>query len=94
MSDVLVQVTGACGRITLNRPRAMNALSLNMVEEVHAALAAWAADEDRLGHSAKVKSYLAEQVKENHLKAPLFSPSGRKFITALDKFLRKHGYLH
>ncbi len=32
MSDVLVQVTGSCGRITLNRPRAMNALSITMVE--------------------------------------------------------------
>lgn len=45
MSDVLVQVTGACGRITLNRPRAMNALSLNMVEEMHSALVAWAGDD-------------------------------------------------
>jgi hypothetical protein len=57
-------------------------------------IAAWAADEDLLGHSAQVKSYLAQQLEENHLKAPLFSPSGKKFITALDKFLRKHGYLH
>jgi hypothetical protein len=57
-------------------------------------IAAWAADEDLLGRSAHVKSYLAQQLKANHLKAPLFSPRGRKFITALDKFLRKHGYLH
>ncbi len=45
MSDVLVQVTGACGRITLNRPHAMNALSIAMVEEIHAALSAWAGDD-------------------------------------------------
>ncbi len=48
MSDVLIRVTGACGRITLNRPRAINALSITMVEEMHAALAAWASD-DRVG---------------------------------------------
>ncbi len=57
-------------------------------------IAAWAADEDLLGHSARVKSYLAQQLKENHLKAPPFSPSGKKFIPALNKFLRQHGYLH
>jgi len=57
-------------------------------------IAPWAADEDLLGHSARVRSYLAEQLKEHHLKAPTFSPSGRKFITALDKFLREHGYVH
>ena len=44
MSDVLVQVSGACGRITLNRPRAINALSIMMVEEIYTALAKWASD--------------------------------------------------
>ena len=42
MSDVLVRVSGACGRITLNRPRAMNALTLEMVQAMHHALAEWA----------------------------------------------------
>ncbi len=45
MSDLLVSVSGICGRITLNRPRAMNALSLSMVEEMHAALTTWAQDD-------------------------------------------------
>ena len=44
MSDVLVRVLGACGRITLNRPRAMNALTLDMVDTMHAALMEWAGD--------------------------------------------------
>ena len=44
MSDVLVRVLGACGRITLNRPRAMNALTLDMVDIMHAALTEWAVD--------------------------------------------------
>lgn len=41
MSDVEVQVSGACGRITLNRPRAMNALTLEMVKAMHHALLEW-----------------------------------------------------
>jgi hypothetical protein len=57
-------------------------------------IAPWAADEDLLGRSAQVKSYLAKQLSEHHLKGPTFSPSGQKFVKALDKFLRKHGYLH
>jgi hypothetical protein len=56
-------------------------------------IAPWAADEDLLGHSAQVKSYLAEQIKEHHLKGQPFVPGGQKFISFLDKFLRKHGYL-
>ena len=44
MSDVVVRVEGACGRLTLNRPRAMNALSLEMVRTMAQALRAWADD--------------------------------------------------
>ena len=48
MSDVLLRVAGVCGRITLNRPRALNALSTAMVEQMQDALAAWAHDESIL----------------------------------------------
>ncbi len=44
MSDVLVWSEGACGRITLNRPGAINALTSEMVAVISAALTAWAAD--------------------------------------------------
>ena len=37
-SDVLVRATGALGRLTLNRPGAINALSLEMVRQLHAGL--------------------------------------------------------
>ncbi len=60
MSDVLVGVTGACGRITLNRPRALNALNLTMVDGIHAALAAWATD-------ANVKFVLVDGAGERGL---------------------------
>lgn len=44
MSDLLLREQGACGRITLNRPRAINALTLDMVREMYDALKAWAHD--------------------------------------------------
>ena len=42
--DVLTEVRGQVGFITLNRPKALNALSLSMVRELSAALTAWQGD--------------------------------------------------
>jgi enoyl-CoA hydratase/carnithine racemase len=42
--DVLTEVRGQVGFITLNRPKALNALSLPMVRELAAALTAWRND--------------------------------------------------
>ena len=42
--DVLTEVRGQVGFITLNRPKALNALSLSMVRELSAALTAWRDD--------------------------------------------------
>ena len=42
MSDVNVRVEGRAGRITLNRPNALNALTVPMVHAIDAALSAWA----------------------------------------------------
>lgn len=44
MSDVITQVEGRIGCITLNRPKALNALSLDMVRHITAALLAWQND--------------------------------------------------
>src|SRR6187431_1884154 len=44
MSDVLTEVRGQTGLITLNRPKALNALSLGMVRQLAAALLAWRDD--------------------------------------------------
>jgi len=43
-SDILTEVRGGVGFITLNRPKALNALSLSMVRELSAALTAWRDD--------------------------------------------------
>lgn len=42
--DVLFEERGAVGLITLNRPRALNALTLDMITTIHARLAGWARD--------------------------------------------------
>ena len=42
--EVLLRVEGGLGRITLNRPKAINALTHNMVRAIDATLIAWAAD--------------------------------------------------
>ena len=44
MSDVVAEVRGTTGLITLNRPKALNALSLGMVRQLAAALLAWRDD--------------------------------------------------
>lgn len=42
--EVLLRVEGTLGRITLNRPKALNALTRGMVREIDAALTAWESD--------------------------------------------------
>ena len=43
-SDIVVERRGSAGLITLNRPKALNALSLQMVQGITAALLAWRDD--------------------------------------------------
>jgi enoyl-CoA hydratase len=44
VSDVIANVIGVCGSITLNRPRTLNALTLDMVRQTHRVLTQWAQD--------------------------------------------------
>ncbi len=44
MADIIIQQDGCLGRITLNRPKALNALSFDMVLEIIKALQAWKND--------------------------------------------------
>lgn len=44
--EVTIRREGRAGRITLNRPQALNALSYPMVEAIHIALKAWEIDPD------------------------------------------------
>src|SRR5690606_15562097 len=45
-SRVLVRKEGALGRLTLNRPEAINALDLGMIRRLTEALTAWLDDSD------------------------------------------------
>ncbi len=47
--DVVIRSEGAAGRITLNRPKALNALNLPMTDAITAALTRWR-DDDRIKH--------------------------------------------
>ncbi len=42
--DVIIAVNGGCGRITLNRPKALHALTLDMCRRIITALLEWEAD--------------------------------------------------
>ena len=44
MSDVLIRREGRAGRITLNRPKALNALTYEMLTGIERALDSWADD--------------------------------------------------
>lgn len=44
MSDISIRIEGRAGRITLTRPKALNALSYDMCRALDAALVAWADD--------------------------------------------------
>lgn len=59
-------------------------------------IAAWAADEYRLGKAAAANRYLHQQANAGHLKSALGGsvPQGQKFVAKLQTFLRRHGYGH
>jgi len=46
MADIDIRIEGKVGRITLNRPKAMNALTYEMCLEIETALDAWCDDEN------------------------------------------------
>jgi hypothetical protein len=58
------------------------------------AIAAWAADEDSLGHSRQVAVFLNRQARAGHLNSALDPDEhGLRFVRHLDRFLRRHRYL-
>jgi hypothetical protein len=63
----------------------------NGYQESEGVIAAWAADEELLGHSTLVNQYLSQEAKAGHLHGD--TVNGQKFVTALKQFLRKLGYI-
>jgi hypothetical protein len=57
------------------------------------AIAAWAADEELLGHGALVRQTLNREARLHNLRSTEgFGPSGRAFVAKLERFLKKTGY--
>jgi hypothetical protein len=54
-------------------------------------IAAWAADEDLLGHTRLVSRYLHRQAAAGHLNSS-FGAGGSRFVANLQRFLRRRGY--
>lgn len=54
-------------------------------------LAAWAADEYRLGHRTQVRRQLRVALRRGWLRGPKGSPRGTGYIRELDRFLTTHG---
>jgi hypothetical protein len=70
---------------------AFKSMSKQHYQDSVGVIAAWAADEDMLGHSKLVSRYLAQQQKAGHLNGGV--SHGKKFVAKLQKLLRKLGYL-
>ncbi len=60
-SLVLTEVVGGLGVLTLNRPKALNALSLEMIRELYAVLSGWAGDAAVKGVLLKGSARLDDQ---------------------------------
>jgi hypothetical protein len=75
--------------------KAFNSMAKQHYSDSVGVAAAWAADEELLGHVKLVNSFLAKQVKAGHLNSALSpqEPGGAKFVAKLSKFLRAHGYV-
>lgn len=57
-------------------------------------IAAWTADEYRLGKRTTANQFLHQQATAGHLRSALApgEPQGQKFVAKLQRFLRRHGY--
>jgi hypothetical protein len=74
--------------------KAFDATASNHYQDSVGVAAAWAADEERLGHGKLVSSFLGQQASLGHLNSPLYpQQSGQRFVTKLLRFLRTHGYV-
>jgi hypothetical protein len=93
--DVTGHYPGLIARDAAGWLRAFKGMAAQHYQDSVGVIAAWAADEDRLGHRKLVSRYLAEQLKAGHLNSALApqEPGGAKFVAKLQRFLRRHGYL-
>lgn len=74
--------------------RAFKAQARQHYADTTGVIAAWAADEEELGNTALVSSFLARQAAARHLNTPLapVEPQNAAFVTKLQRFLLRRGY--
>jgi hypothetical protein len=75
--------------------KAFNGMAKQHYSDSVGVVAAWAADEELLGHAKLVNTFLATQLTAGRLNSALSpqEPGGAKFVVKLHKFLRTHGYV-
>jgi len=75
--------------------KAFNSMAKQHYSDSVGVVAAWAADEELLGHVQRVNRFLSRQVALGHLNSALSpqEPGGARFVANLRRFLRAHGYL-
>ena len=74
--------------------KAFKAQSRQKYDDTTGVVAAWAADEDALNNSAQVAMFLQTQAQAHHLNTEIPGlPENAAFVTKLDAFLKKTGYL-
>ena len=75
--------------------KAFNLMARSHYQDSVGLVAAWAADEEMLGHASIVSSFLAKEAAAGHLNSALSpeEPSGHRFVVALEKFLHRYGYM-
>jgi hypothetical protein len=75
--------------------KAFNSMAKQHYPDSVGVVAAWAADEELLGHGKLVNRFLSRQVALGHLNSGLSpeEPGGAKFVANLRRFMRRHGYV-
>ena len=73
--------------------RAFRGMARDHYSDSVGVIAAWAADQYLLGHVRLANRFLRQQARAGHLNAPS-AAGGSRFVTRLQKFLRRRGYLH
>ena len=93
-SNVTRQYPKLIARDAARWMKAFNSMAKQHYSDSVGVVAAWAADEELLGHAKLVNAFLAKQLKAGHLNSALSpeEPGGAKFVAKLRRFLRAHGY--
>lgn len=92
--DVTRDYPGLVARDAVQWMRAFRQQRRSHYSDTTGVIAAWAADEDELGHAVAVATFLRRAAAAHELNSGLGSPQNARYVTALNRFLRRRGYLN